>query len=79
MAFGTLFSLDAVAEDQTTVPAIGEDTLWDNLDAYFAAHNRLFQMVLEQVAETTTDRIRWFGGTDDIDLQELDEFLVSSR
>ena len=74
MAFGTVFTLDTVADLNTTVAEIGEDRIWDNLDAYFAAHNELFRMAAEQVAETTTDRMRRYGETDQVEAQELGEF-----
>jgi hypothetical protein len=74
MAFGTTFTLDTVAQQNTTVAEIGEDAIWANLDAYFAAHNELFMMAAEMVAETTTDRMRRYGATADLVAQELGEF-----
>lgn len=74
MAFGTAFTLDAVAELTDVVADIDEDRIWDNLDAYFEAHNQLFMMALEMVAERTTDRLRRYGDVDEIEAQELDEF-----
>ncbi len=75
MAFGTLFTLDSVAEaHKTTAAEIGEDLLWQNLEGYFRAHNLLFNQALEMVAERTTDRLRRFGGTADVVVQELDEY-----
>lgn len=74
MAFGTTFTLDGVAQQNTTVAEIGEDAIWANLDAYFAAHNLLFNQALAMVAETTTDRMRRYGATADMVAQELGEF-----
>lgn len=74
MAFGTLFTLDTVADLQTTVAEIGEDAIWANLDGYFAAHNDLFNQAVELVAERTTDRMRRYGATADMVAQELGEF-----
>lgn len=75
MAFGTQFSLDVNAElHKTTVQEFGEDQLWDNLDAFWEAHNTLFAMVADQIGERTTDRERVYGGTAEVDTQELDEF-----
>lgn len=75
MAFGTIFTLDTVAERQSaTIAEIGETTIWANLDGFFAAHNLLFMQAAEMVAERTTDRMRDYGGTATVDAQELDEF-----
>lgn len=74
MAFGTIFTLDTVADQQTTVAELGEDAIWRNLDGYFAAHNELFTQALELIAETTTDRMRRYGATADLVAQELGEF-----
>jgi hypothetical protein len=74
MAFGTTFTLDVAADQNTTVADIGEDNIWANLDAYFAAHNELFMQASTQIAETTTDRMRRYGATADMVAQELGEF-----
>lgn len=74
MAFGTVFTLDTVAQTRTTIADMGEGDIWANLDGYFAAHNELFNQVLENVAERTTDRQRRYGATADLEAQELDEF-----
>lgn len=75
MAFGTEFTLNTQAErNSTTVLEFGEDQLWENLRAYWAAHNILFNQAAEFISERTTDRQRVFGGTDDAEMQELDEF-----
>lgn len=76
MAFGTIFTLDSMAQANAsvTVAELGENAIWANLDGYFAAHNDLFNQALEQVAERTTDRLRRYGGTTDMVVQELDEF-----
>lgn len=74
MAFGTLFTLDSVAELDTIVADIDMDRLWDNLSAYFEAHSLLFNEAMEMVAERTTDRLRRIGDVDQMEAQELDEF-----
>jgi len=74
MAFGTLFTLDSVAQTTTTIGEVGEEKIWKNLDGYFAAHNLLFNQALALVAERTTERLRRYGGTADVIAQELGEF-----
>jgi len=75
MAFGTIFTLDAVSEvHKTTAAEVGEDLLWQNLDGYLAAHTLLFNQAAEQIGHRTTDRLGIFGGTTDGEIQELDEF-----
>lgn len=75
MAFGTIFTLDTVAEaHKATAAEIGEDALWANLDGYFRAHTELFNQAAEIIGERTTDRQRRFGGTGSVIMQELDEY-----
>lgn len=74
MAFGTKFTLEAVANKQTIIADIDEDRIWDNLEGYIAAHNMLFMKVMEVVAEVTTDRVRRYGDVQTSNMQELDEF-----
>ncbi len=75
MAFGTRFTLDTNANlHDTTVREFSEERLYEQLRAFWDAHNLIFNQVSEFIAERTTDRLRTFGGTSTVNVQELDEF-----
>jgi hypothetical protein len=73
MAYGTLVTLDALASSQQTVADFGEDNAWGAIDAHFAAHNAIMGEIMSALAVQTDDRLRRYGGVDEMRMDELDE------
>jgi hypothetical protein len=76
MAFyGTFTSLDTLATlNNTTVAKLGEDTAWAAVDAALAAHNAIMADLMTSLVETTTDRLRRYGGPANMAMDEIDEW-----
>lgn len=66
-------TLDALASIQQTIAELGEDRVWASVDAEFQAHNEIMREMLEEVVERSTDRLRRFGGTSGMTMDEVDE------
>lgn len=73
MAFGTLMTLDAIASTQQTIAELGEDMIWASIEAELAAHNAIMNEMLDELVERSTDRLRRFGGSSQMSMDELDE------
>jgi hypothetical protein len=75
MGFGTNTSFDTLAYARnTTVAKFGEDRAFDAIEVAFEAHNEQMQEMMADLADTTTDQLRAFGGPDNMTMEELDEF-----
>jgi len=77
VAFGTLTTLDTLASLRAAtgvVADIGEDIAFNAIEAALAAHNQLLQESLSGFVDSTTDRLRRYGGPDQMLMEELDEF-----
>lgn len=74
MGFGTHSLSDLQASSNQVVYDYGEDRLWDQIRATLEAHNRLFDEKYGQLCETTTDRVRRYGGQALMTMADLDEF-----
>lgn len=75
MAYGTLTRFDTLATAyNTTVAKFGEDLAWQAIDDALQAHNQQFNEALSLFCEDTTDRLRRYGGPDNMAMEELDEF-----
>ncbi len=77
MPYGTLTTLDTLASLRAAsgvIADIGEDVAFESIEAALAAHNQLLQESLAGFVETTTDRLRRYGGPDTMQMEELDEF-----
>jgi len=74
MAFGTFSVLDTLAASQQTVAQFGEDNAFQAIDAALDAHNAIMRELLTMFAEPTTDNLRRYGGSDEMSMQELDEY-----
>lgn len=74
MAYGTLSVLDALASSQQSVVDIGENAVFKQVAAAMAAHNDIVNELMGNLAETTMDRRRGYGGTASMVMDELDEF-----
>ena len=74
MGYGTLQISDLLAATQPTIIQFGEDRVFDAIDAALAVHNALMADKLDSlVDETTIDRLRRYGGTDQMEMEETDE------
>lgn len=74
-AYGTLAALDTLASaSNTTVAEFGEDRAFAEIDAALAAHNMIEAELLGSFVERTTDRLRRYGSTDSMAMDELDEY-----
>jgi hypothetical protein len=67
--------LDTLAAlSNTTVADFGEDRAFAEIDAALAAHNRIESELLADFVERTTDRLRRYGSTDSMSMDEVDEY-----
>lgn len=74
-AYGTLAALDTLASaDNATVADFGEDRAFAEIDAALAAHNAIEAELLGNFVERTTDRLKRYGSTASMSMDELDEF-----
>jgi hypothetical protein len=74
MAYGTNSTLDTLRASQSTIAQYGEDNAFEAIETARQAHNRNLQEMLTTLVETTTDRQRRYGGSDDMSMDEVDEF-----
>jgi hypothetical protein len=74
MIYGTLSTLDAIATSQATIAEIGEDRAFDAVTQALAAHNMLVDEALRDLVDVTEDNLRRYGGVDDTDMEEVDQF-----
>jgi hypothetical protein len=75
MAFGTLTRFDTLASAyNTTVAQFGEDLAWQAIQEALDAHNQQLAEAMGEFVETSTDRLRRYGGPDSMAMEELDEF-----
>jgi len=74
MAYGTFSVLDTLASSQQSVAAFGEDNAFKAIEAARIAHNKIQQDMLGEFVTVTTDRLRRYGGTDTMSMDELDEY-----
>lgn len=75
MTFGTLSTLDTLAAGTTvSLAQFGEDRAFEQIQATLDAHNAQLRDAMGTLVEMTTDRLRRYGGTDSMDMAELDQF-----
>lgn len=74
MPFGTLSVTDLLATNQQSVAEVGEQDIFQSINALFAAHNALLQQKLGDFVDVSTDVQRRYGGVDTMTFDELDEF-----
>src|SRR6266699_2498156 len=77
MPYGSLTTLDTLATLRAAsgvVADIGEDIAFASIEAALAAHKQLLHDSLSGFVDTTTDRLRRYGGPDTMVMEELDEF-----
>lgn len=71
---GTLAMADLLANKQTTAASFGLDTINEVFQRDLAAHNRILNDVVQELAEPTNDRLRLAGNSDSMQMVETDEF-----
>lgn len=77
MPFGTLTTLDTLATlraQSGVIAEIGEDFAFESIDLALQVHNQLLQEAVADFIEPSTDRLRRYGGPDQMQMEELDEF-----
>src|SRR6266446_7559975 len=81
MPYGTLTTLDTLATLRAlsgTVAEIGEDFAFESIDMALQVHNQLLAEAVADFIEPSTDRLRRYGGPDQMAMEELDEFGTAS-
>src|SRR6185312_342378 len=76
MPFGTLTTFDTLATLRAAtgvVAEIGEDVAFESIDMALKAHSQLLNEAITDFVEPTTDRLRRYGGPDQMQMEELDE------
>lgn len=73
MGYGSLLTIDALASSQQTIAELGEDNVWRGIEAELAAHNRIMAEMMAELVERSTDRLRRYGGTASMTMEEVDE------
>lgn len=74
MAVGTLSVADLQASNNQTLARIGENQAFEAINAALVAHNFLLRQKFDPFVDVTTDRLRRYGGPDQMTMQPLDEF-----
>lgn len=74
MAYGTLSVSDLQAANNQTLAQIGETLAFEAIDAALVAHRILLRQKFDPFVDVTTDRLRRYGGPDQMVMQPLDEF-----
>jgi hypothetical protein len=76
MPYGTLTTNDTLATLRAAtgvVADIGEDVAFESIDMALQTHNQLLAEAMLDFVEPTTDRLRRYGGPDQMVMEELDE------
>lgn len=78
MAFGTLSIFDTIggrrAAANDYIGLYDSNTLYQQLQTYLDAHNRLMDEISGDLVETTTERFMTWGSNDEVQMQDGDEF-----
>ncbi len=77
MAYGSLTTTDTLQSLRVasgTIAQFGEDRAWDAINAALVAHNRILADLVVPFVEVTTNRLRRYGGPDQVDMEEADEY-----
>lgn len=73
--FGTLSALDTLAQIRnTTVAQYGEDRTFEAISLALRAHDAVMTDMLSEMAEFTSDQLRYSGAVSQMEAEELDEF-----
>ncbi len=81
MPYGTLTTNDTLATLRAAtgvVAEIGEDVAFESIDMALQVHSQLLQEAMVDFVEPTTDRLRRYGGPDQMQMEELDEIGSAS-
>lgn len=76
MAYGTNSTLDLVASNPTlqTVAQVGEDNIWNAVQAEIAAHNNQVNQMMAEFVDRTTDQLRMYGGVQTMSMDPVDQY-----
>lgn len=74
MPSGTLGTIDLLKSNFQSVESYGEDNLYDNLRGYYEYHNQQMQWFMEELYDRTTEKEMIFGTSDDMGMDEYDEY-----
>lgn len=77
MPYGTLSTADtlgSLAVSTLTIAQIGEDEAFAAITAALDAHNAQVREMMDLLVETTTDRLRRYGGPATVTMDEIDEY-----
>lgn len=72
--YGTLSTLDSLRASQATIEGFGETRAFEAIEAARNAHNAKLNEMLMDFIERTTDRERFYGSIDSMEMDEVDEF-----
>lgn len=72
--YGTLSVLDQLKTIRTPVAEYGEDNIWQGLDLLIQAHNEMRAELAGDLVTATADRLRSYGTTADMVMDEIAEF-----
>jgi hypothetical protein len=77
MPYGTLSTFDTLATLRAAsgnVAEIGEDVAFQSISMALATHNQLLSEAIADFVDDTSDRLRRYGGPDQMSMEELDEY-----
>ena len=74
MPYGTLAIPDTLASNRTLIALYGQDKAFEDIALYLQAHNEITSMMLGDLVEYSTDRLRRYGGVDQMEMIEGDEY-----
>lgn len=72
--FGTLTSFDTLKSSNQTIAQFGEDRAWDGIASLLNIFNLQRNEIIKDMVDTTTSRLRRYGGAPRMRLQRTDEF-----
>jgi hypothetical protein len=72
--YGTNSVLDTLAANTQTIAQIGEDRAWEAIQMSLNAHNRIVGELKQSFVEPTTDRLRRYGVSASMGMDEMVEF-----
>lgn len=78
MPYGTLTISDLLASTQQSIAEVGEQKVFDAINASNMAHNTLLSDKVSMFVERGTDRQKRYGGPDAMVMEELDELGASN-
>src|SRR5882757_424113 len=72
-SFGTLTTFDTLQSTTQTVAQFGEDRAWETVASLLDIFNEQVNTLTADLVDTTTNRLRRYGGSPTMKMQRLDE------